>query len=49
MGGLIMIYTDRIHGLNADAANAKYELFWMVVNELYAVADTVLNLLQGML
>jgi hypothetical protein len=44
-----MKYADMINGLNTDAANAKYELFWTVVNEMYAIADMVLGLLQGML
>jgi len=42
-----MIYTDRIHGLNADAAAAKYDLFWMVANEVYALVDMVFNLISG--
>lgn len=42
-----MKYADHINGLNADAANAKYELFWMCVNELYYLVDTVLNLISG--
>jgi hypothetical protein len=44
-----MKYADQINGLNTDAAAAKYELFWTIVNEVYYLVDTVMGLLQGML
>lgn len=44
-----MMYTDHINGLNADAAAAKYELFWTVANEFYGLMDTVLGFLQGVM
>lgn len=44
-----MMYADRINGLNADAAAAKYELFYTVVNEVYSMVDLVLGFLQGII